>query len=249
VPAIPTANTLASYLSPLVGLAWRVVETQETAATRMISRNAEEQNRLEQLLDATKPPVPAECSPLSYLLMTPFRYPPLQYGSRYGSQWERGIFYAAKEQETALAETAVYLWLFQKGPKITGPLADITDCRTLFSVRLCSQKGCDLGSELFANLRPTLTATQDWSFSQQLGSNLREAGAECFWFPSARSATGTNLAVLNPNAFANTHPDTEQLWNLRLTEDLCWFGRADGRYFEFSKDTFEREGVMGHPCL
>ncbi|WP_075185899.1 RES family NAD+ phosphorylase [Teredinibacter haidensis] len=246
---IPSTDELQKQLAPLVGLAWRVVETQETAATRAISRNAEEQLRLEQLLDTSKPPVPSECERLSYLLMTPFRYPPLQYGSRYGGQWERGIFYAAKEKQTALAETAVYLWLFQKGPTITGPLAEISDSRTLFSVRLRTQKGCDLCSSNFAELHPSITNPKDWQHSQQLGTNLRQAGAEFFWYPSSRRPEGTNVAVLKPECFATTKPDKEELWNLRLTEELCWFGRAGGDYYEFSHTAFKRAGVLQHPCL
>ncbi|TVZ37573.1 RES domain-containing protein [Alteromonadaceae bacterium 2753L.S.0a.02] len=241
-------------LGPLVGLAWRVVENQGTAATRSITRNADEQLRLEQLLEGSKPPLPDGCEKLSYLLTAPFRYPPLRHGSRYGTRMERGIFYGAKEQETALAETAVYLWLFQQGPQDPGPLAEMTDSRTLFSVRLRSNSGCDLTSLNFDGLQSRITCPGDWQFTQQLGGQLREAGAEFFWFPSARWSGGTNVAVLKPEAFASGSPDTQQLWNLRLTRELCWFGRADaGRdesgYFEFSRSDFDSAGVMQHPCL
>ncbi|MCV6615090.1 MAG: RES family NAD+ phosphorylase [Cellvibrionaceae bacterium] len=40
-------------------------------------------------------------------MSTPFRYPPLAYGSRFGSTLERGIFYASQELATAFAESAV----------------------------------------------------------------------------------------------------------------------------------------------
>lgn len=250
----PSPEQLHESLTPLVGLAWRVVETQETAATRAITHNAEEQFRLEQLLDDSKPPIPDECTRLSYLLMTPFRYPPLRYGSRFGCQWERGIFYGSKEQKTALAETAVYLWLFQAGPQELGPLAEITDARTLFSVRLRTQQGCDLCTTAFTDIRRLLTQPNSWNYSQQLGSHLREAGAEFFWFPSARIKGGTNAAIINPNAFAHPKPDAQELWNLRLTPELCWFGRVDaGRdesgYYEFCRAEFEDSGRLDHPCL
>ena len=43
-----------------------------------------EQQRLEQLLDESKPPVPPECRSLHYLLATPFRYgAPYPGGSRF----------------------------------------------------------------------------------------------------------------------------------------------------------------------
>lgn len=250
----PIEERLSIPLGPLVGLAWRVVETQGTAATRAITRNADEQLRLEQLLEGCKPPLPGPCERLSYLLATPFRYPPLQYGSRFGSRWERGIFYGAKEQETALAETAVYLWLFQQGLETAGPIAEITDARTLFSVRLRSRMGCDLTSDAYARIQPKLTCADSWEYTQTLGRQLRARGAEFFWFPSARLRGGTNVAVISPEAFASTAPDTQQLWNLRLTRELCWFGRSDaGRdktgYFEFSRDEFVAAGTLRHPCL
>ena len=246
---VPSSKDLEHQLTPLVGLAWRVVETQETAATRVITRNAEEQSRLEQLLDNSKPSIPPECERLSYLLMTPFRYPPLEYGSRFGSQWERGIFYGAKEQETALAETAVYLWLFQQGPEDMGPLAEINDSRTVFSVRLRTRKGCDLCAPTFAKLKPALTQEDSWNFSQKIGSSLREAGAEFFWYPSARAENGANAAVLSPKAFASRQPSAQELWLVRLTRELCWFGRADGYYYEFERSQFLHNGKLQHPCL
>lgn len=247
-------NQLESHIAPQVGLVWRVVETQETAATRAITKNAEAQSRLEELLDSCKPPVPEACQQLSYLLMTPFRYPPLKYGSRYGTTVERGIFYAAKEQQTALAETAVYLWLFQSGPVETGPLSEFTDSRTLFSVRLRTRRGCDLSSPAFAGIRTQLTRPDDWGYTQQLGAQLRGAGVEFFWFPSARLGSGTNAAVLDPKAFASTRPDSQELWNLRLSSELCWFGKAnadrdDNAYFEFNREQFEIRGLMKHHCL
>ena len=42
-----------------------------------------EQAALEDILEATKPPVPAECRHLDYLLPTPFRYRPYPEGSRF----------------------------------------------------------------------------------------------------------------------------------------------------------------------
>ena len=249
MPNIPSVETLEQQLTPLVGLCWRVVETQETAATRAITKNAEEQLRLEQLLDSSKPPLPEGCESLSYLLATPFRYPPLQYGSRYGSEWEQGIFYAANHKKTALIEAAVYLWLFQQGPETIGELAEIKDSRTLFSIRLKSQKGCNLCTGVFSDIREVLTYSDSWRFTQELGSHLRQAGADFFWYPSARDVDGINTAVLSPKAFVGKKPDTQELWHLHLTKELCWFGRGDGRYFEFSREEFEQQGLMKHPCL
>ncbi|OJT00371.1 hypothetical protein BEE62_09960, partial [Marinobacter nauticus] len=68
-------------LGSLQGQLFRVVESQEDIATTRIVDNMQEQARLEQLLDASKPPIPEQAGKLHYLLATPFRYPPLKYGS------------------------------------------------------------------------------------------------------------------------------------------------------------------------
>lgn len=240
---------LAGLLAPhIVGSCWRVVETQETAATMAITQSAAQQSRLEELLDSSKPKIPADCIGLSYLLMTPFRYPPLRHGSRFGSTWERGIFYGSCELKTAFAETAVYFWLFQQGPKELGPLAQIRDQRTAFSVKLISKKALDLHSEEFLSARENIHRPDSWDYTQQLGKQLRELGTEFIVYPSARVAGGKNIAVFSPLAFAEKDPAQQQLWHVRFTTDTCVFVRAgvsDG--FEFQRKDFSIDGKIPHP--
>lgn len=240
---------IEKHLSLQIGLVWRIVETQEVAATRDITQSSEEQHRLEELLDTSKPKVPPDCSGLSYLLMTPFRYPPLRYGSRFGSTHERGIFYAAADLQTAFAESAVYLWLFQRGLQELGPLEYIRDQRTAFSVKLASSKALDLCSGVFAQDREKIKAPDSWEFSQRLGSKIREVGAHFFWYPSARFEGGVNAAVISPEAFYTTKPEEQQNWNLRLSTNSCWFGRADLENIEFRRTDFESDGKLLHPAL
>ena len=185
-----------------MGTVWRVVETQEVAATREITHSAQQQSRLEELLDLSKPPIPDDCLDLSYLMATPFRYPPLKYGSRFGSTWERGIYYASLELETGLAEAALYLWLFQSGLTELGPLAQMKDQRTSFSVRIKSPQALDLREPPFDKQHAQITDPTSWEYCQGLGKEIRASGAEFFWYPSARLPGGTNVAVLTPKAFA-----------------------------------------------
>ena len=51
-----------------------MVEGQYRISTLKLVDTLSDQERLEQLLDQTKPPVPPECRGLDYLLATPFRY-------------------------------------------------------------------------------------------------------------------------------------------------------------------------------
>lgn len=242
---------LADLLRPhIIGNCWRVVETQETAATMAITRSASEQSRLEELLDLSKPKIPADCTGLSYLLMTPFRYPPLRYGSRFGSTWERGIFYGACELQTAFAEAAVYFWLFQQGLATLGPLENIRDQRTAFSVKLSSQKALDLQTTDFAAARAKISQADSWDYTQQLGKQLRELGAEFILYPSSRFAGGNNIAVFSPAAFAEKEPCQQQLWHVRLTTESCVFIRAGiSEGFEFYRRDFSVDGKIPHPSL
>ncbi|MET3898185.1 trans-2-enoyl-CoA reductase [Devosia sp. UYZn731] len=73
-----------------------------------------EQQLLEEILDESKPVVPAGCRGLDYLLAAPFGY-----GAAYphGSRFRRagrtlGVFYGAEAIETAIAELTFYRVLF-----------------------------------------------------------------------------------------------------------------------------------------
>ncbi len=93
---------------------WRVVEGQRIISTRSLVDSDAEHDLLEELIDASKPALPPEpaFAGLHYLLYTPFRYPPLRHGSRFGRRHERALWYGAEELDTALAEVAYYRLLF-----------------------------------------------------------------------------------------------------------------------------------------
>src|SRR5205823_13966305 len=72
-----------------------------------------EQALLEDILERSKPNLPADCVGLHYLLATPFRYAPYPQGSRFRRAGQReGAFYAAESVPTAIAETSFYRLLF-----------------------------------------------------------------------------------------------------------------------------------------
>lgn len=45
---------------------------------------------------------------IHYLIFTPFRYPPLKYGSRFGRAFEPSLWYGSLQLKTAFAEVAYY---------------------------------------------------------------------------------------------------------------------------------------------
>src|ERR1035437_2149242 len=78
---------LSSDARSLAGTCWRLVEAQHHVSTLKLLDTVDEQKQLEDLIEATKPPLPPECRDLHYLLSTPFRY-----GAVYpiGSRFRRG---------------------------------------------------------------------------------------------------------------------------------------------------------------
>ena len=120
---------------------WRVVESQHQVSTRKLVDSADEQALLEQLIDGAKPP-DLTGGRLHYLLFTPFRYPPLPHGSRFGRRHQRGIWYGSLERRTAFAEVAYYRLLFLEGTQAS--LGTITTPLTAFRASLRTTHGVSL---------------------------------------------------------------------------------------------------------
>lgn len=232
------------------GHIWRIVEHQEEAATRNITRSSEEQDRLEELLDAHKPAYPRTTDHLHWILRAPFRYPPLRHGSRFGTATEMGILYGARERNTAMVESAVYLWLFQQGLRDLGPLEVIRDGRTSLHFPIYHTAACDLSISDLSHWWPRISDPGDYRFSQELGSAHRQRGTGLLWFRSARWKDGVNCAVFDPAAIAaNTVPQQSQ-WSLRIDVTSCWWGRPGGEHFELRyRDVADASGRIPHPAL
>lgn len=109
-----TPAALSSECHSYQALCWRLVEAQHRYSTLKLTDGNAEQALLEELIEESKPAIPAECRHLHFLLATPFRY-----GADYprGSRFRRagrtlGVFYAAEQVTTAVAEMAFYRLLF-----------------------------------------------------------------------------------------------------------------------------------------
>ena len=76
----------------LGGEVLRLVESQEQVATSRLVGTLAEQELLETMIEASKPPLLKRALRLHYLLSTPFRYPPLRHGSRFGGRDEPSLF-------------------------------------------------------------------------------------------------------------------------------------------------------------
>lgn len=240
---------LATAIRPIAGDLWRLVESQEQVATRQLVDSLEAQSLLEEMLDAVKPPPPPDSAHLHYLLYTPFRYPPLPYGSRYGRRHEPALFYGALTPATVLAESAYYRFVFWHGMQ-TPPPAPIRSEHTLFSVPYATPRGLRLQADPCAAHRATLTHPADYSATQTLGSAMREASIEAFEYPSARCPEGgTNVALFTPSAFAESRPLEMQPWLCETDAAVVTFAQPQSRALHrFPIETFTVEGKLPWPA-
>jgi hypothetical protein len=193
---------------------WRVVEAQHQLSTRKLVDSAEEQVALEEMIERSKPPAIAGRR-IHYLLATPVRYPPLRHGSRFGTRYERGIWYGSETIRTAFAEVAYYRLLFLEGTGAT--LGAVTTQHTAFTVRARTDRGVDLGAPPFVADRDAIASPASYAKSQALGRAMRGAGVELFRYPSARDAGGVNVAAFSPGVFGSAMPRDMETWHCTAT--------------------------------
>lgn len=199
-------NRIKASIEPVKGQGFRVAESQEHVATTDIVDSAAEQSRLEELLEENKPRYPDFVDNLHYLLKTPFRYPPLIYGSRFGQPFEKSLFYGAADTKTALAETAFYRFVFVYDTRVPFP-KPVKSQHTIFEVAVKTDSGVKLQSPDWQDVRDQLASPVDYRFTQAIGTEMREAGVEAFQFISARAVeAGINWGLFSPRAFQKAKP-------------------------------------------
>ena len=229
---------------------WRVVEAQHRISTRKLVDSAEEQELLEELLEQVKPP-DATGGRIHYLLFTPFRYPPLRHGSRFGARHERGIWYGSEERRTAFAEVAYYRLLFLAGTRAR--LGVLTTSLTAFTVRMKSSRAIDLVAPPFDAHLGSIASPTSYEASQTLGRAMRVAGVELFRFPSARDVEhGVNVGAFVPAVFGRARPQRFETWHCTLTADRVELSRADflrRERFDFPREQFLIQGELPAPAL
>jgi hypothetical protein len=234
-------DALSSEQTSYTALVWRLVEAQHVISTLKLVDTLAEQDVLEQLLEETKPLVPAECQHLDFLLATPFRYgSAYPLGSRFrGAGRTAGVFYAAEKITTALAEMVFYrLLFFQESPATPWP--DDAAEFSAFSCAVGTSCAIDLTAPPFDAHQSIWSDLRDYTLSQKLAELAREHGVALLRYRSVRDEErGANVALLTCKAFADPKPVERQTWRLRLSatgaQALCEFPRAR---VEFSREAF-----------
>lgn len=235
----------------LEGRLYRIVESQEEVATREIVSDLAKQELIEQLLDKHSKPAPAIYPPRRhYLLSTPFRYPPLKYGSRFGDRSQPSLFYASLEESTVLAECAYYRFVFWQNMD-PPPKKPVELRHTLFWARFGSDRGVDLVQAPFEQQQEFIAHRSDYRYTQALGSYLRECETECFVYPSARDPRrGRNLGVFKPSVLVSEAPEGMSGWVSRTdAETVEFFSIRERKRESFGIGVFVGEdGVLPKPA-
>jgi hypothetical protein len=214
-----TPAALSSDARPLAGTCWRLVEAQHRVSTLKLVDSVDEQEMLEELIQASKPSLPPECHHLHYLLSTPFRY-----GAVYptGSRFRRaglteGVFYAAEMPETAVAEVAFYRLLFYaESPRTPWP-ANAAEY-TAFSTEYATRRGADLAKGKYAKDKASWMHPTDYAACQAFAEVARAAGIDVIRYTSVRDPQHRkNVALLACRAFVKPRPTRLQTWHIRLS--------------------------------
>jgi len=214
-------------LTRYTGTVWRFVEDQNTSSTMKLVDTMDEQAILEELLDASKPPVPAACQHLHYLQFTPFRYQ-ARHATRFRREGDRkGVFYAAETVETAATEVAFYRTLFfVESPETKPPEAPFA--MSAFSTDVAADRALDMPAAFSeAELAP-FADPEEYAACHDLADEVRAARGQVIRYPSVRAPGGVNVAVLHCAAFAAAGVGDVENWWFRFGADGIFAAQGFG---------------------
>ena len=207
---------------------WRVVEAQHILNSRDLVDSLDEYEILEDLLNNSKPTINTQIS--DPLIFTPFRYPPLEYGSRFGRIFEPSLWYGSLDIKTALTEVAYYRLKFNQDSE--AELGYIDTLLTAFNVWIKTNQGIDLTQKPFIKHKADISSKTSYTASQLLGSDMRENKIEAFLFHSARTTqTKKNLGVYAMDVFSQkngSYTYNQQTWKCVSNKNEAQIARTDG---------------------
>lgn len=203
---------------------WRVVEAQHILSARDLVDSREEHDILEALIEQSKPKIQTQ---KDYLIYTPFRYPPLQYGSRFGSRFEPSLWYGSIELKTALAEVAYYIKKFHLDSEAN--FSYISTTHTAFNVYIDTAQGVDLRLPPFKDYEAAITHPHSYQESQLLGQEMRQSQIKAFLYTSARCPERlANFAAFEPSVFKpikQQYSFNQQTWQCMANKESVEFSR------------------------
>lgn len=216
---------------------WRGVEAQHVVATMRLADSLDEQRVLEELLEASKPPLPPEARNRHYLVFTPFRYRS-PVASRFRRAHDPGVWYGAEELKTACAEVAYWKWRFLMDSDALAGQALHTE-HTFFEARVRG-RCADLTASPWKAASRNWRDKADFTECHALAEEARERDLAWIRYAAARSSDGVCGAVLKPDALSVAEPFEQQTWACKTTGAGAWLQRAGrGERYGFSATEWE----------
>jgi len=238
-----------SHITRIVGKCTRLVESQEEIATLSYVDSFDELYILEQMLEDTKPPYPTSSETYDYLLKTPFRYPPLKWGSRFGQTNKPSIFYGGLTLTSTLAESAYYRFVFLRSMPPKTSLRPIDTEHTLFQVSYATEYGLKLQQPPFSQHQSELTHPTQYTGCQELGDKMRSQGVLGFEYASARQLNGLCVGLFEITALTSKAPDDMQPWLCRTSNSVVEFKKkGDAEMYTFDLASFMVNGHFPRPA-
>ena len=208
----PSRSDFVSYQ----GTVFRLVEAQHRISTSRLTNSLADEERLEQLIEQSKPPLPEKAQGLHYLLATPFRYGH-RSPSRFRKAGERpGIFYASESSKTCITEMAYWrMRFFAASPNAMLPTT--TTEYLMFDVGIAAGRVLDLTLPPFAKRRSRWADKRSWTACQDFGALARTIDAQLIRYESARDEDGGfNVALFDPECFIAPVPNSAGTWHFRF---------------------------------
>jgi hypothetical protein len=209
---------------------WRGVEAQHLVATMRLVDNAAEQRVLEELLERSKPALPASARGKHYLLSTPFRYRS-PFPSRFRKPHDAGVWYGAEELRTACGEVAYWKWRFLMDSEALRESALHTE-HTFFQARMRG-RCADLTAAPWKAATGTWTQKSDWRQCQSFGAEAHKHDVSWISYHAVRVPDGICGAVLKPEALSLLEPFEQQTWACKTSAAGAWLQRAGGERYDF----------------
>lgn len=201
---------------------WRAVEAQHLVATMSLVDTLPEQLALEQILEASKPPLPRGYDALDFLLSTPFRYTSA-YASRFRPPGAPGIWYGALDRQTACAEIGHWRWKFlmdsdglRHSPGSGQAGHGIITDHTLFQAKVKGPQ-LDLTRAPWLALAATWKHPSNYTACHALAKEARTQDIAWIHYDSARHPEGQCAAVLDAKALVLYQRQRQETWVCKMT--------------------------------
>lgn len=204
---------------------WRGVEAQHRVATMRLVDDLQDQELLEELLEASKPPLPRESRGLHSLLATPFRYA-APWPSRFRRPHEPGAWYGADEPRAVAAELAYWRWRFLLDSDGLVQEQLVTEY-TFFQARFAGHE-LDLTVAPWVSRREVWRHPRDYSACHRLARRVRgdvPLAIAAVRYESARRECAACEVVFSASNLNLPAPNAQQTWVCKTTRDLVLFTR------------------------